>query len=244
MTVTMRVVMIATLMALPLILTGCETSPNTQLDWGTKHARARATVKPKPQRYATYEPKRHCTYDSYDGYDNYDSYNDTRGCVPVPTARPRYTEYQPTQRWTKAETQPASDPDANFIWPVRGRVVENFGIGAGGQRNDGINIVAPEGTPILAAADGTVSYSGNEVRSYGNLMLLRHDTGYVTAYAHADHFVVAKGEYVSKGQIIGYVGATGDVDSPQLHFELRKGMRGEQPVNPRPYLGPLQVAAR
>jgi murein DD-endopeptidase MepM/ murein hydrolase activator NlpD len=75
-------------------------------------------------------------------------------------------------------------------------------------------------------------------------MLLTHNSGYVTAYAHADHFVVAKGEYVSKGQIIGYVGKTGDVASSQLHFELRKGLRGEQPINPRPYLGPLQVAQR
>ena len=227
-----RVLMIAALLALPLLLTGCEFSPNTELDWGTKHVRvhARVTPKPKVQRAAYYEPKPRCICDDA-GYG-----------VPVPNARPDTSVYQPSPRWTKPETARASD--ASFVWPVRGRVIEDFGTSPSGQRNDGINILAAQGTPIYAAADGTVSYAGNEVRSYGNLMLLRHDSGYVTAYAHADHFTVAKGEYVSKGQIIGYVGSTGDVTSSQLHFELRRGLRGETPVNPRPYLGALQVAAR
>jgi hypothetical protein len=217
------------------LLAGCTSTPDPELDWGTGHSTARvskAVVRPKARpQYATYETKPRCPCDDY---------VDARDCVPVPVARPNQT----VPRWTRAEPRAVSDPDANFVWPVRGRVITDFGTSSGGQRNDGLNIVAAQGTPIYAAADGTVSYSGNEVRSYGNLMLLRHDSGYVTAYAHADHFVVGKGEYVSKGQIIGYVGSTGDVTSPQLHFELRKGLRGEQPVNPRPYLGPLLVAQR
>ena len=75
--------------------------------------------------------------------------------------------------------------------------------------------------PIKAAASGTVSYSGDELKDYGNLLLIKHDGGYVTAYAHADRLIVARGETVSKGQVIGYSGSTGDVASPQLHFEIR-----------------------
>ncbi|MDR3528021.1 MAG: M23 family metallopeptidase [Rhizomicrobium sp.] len=228
---------VAAMVALPLLLAGCTPTPYPELDWGTGNHRARvSTVKPKPRPQTAY-------------YDNRvrracDSYYEECSDVPVPSARPDPEDnFQPQPR-RHHEMQAASDPDASFVWPVRGRVITDFGATTGGGRNDGINIVAASGTPIRAAADGTVSYSGNEVRNYGNLMLVRHESGYVTAYAHADHFVVGKGEYVSKGQIIGYVGDTGDVVSPQLHFELRKGLRGEQPVNPRPYLGPLQVAQR
>lgn len=225
---------------LPLLLAGCTPTPYPELDWGTRPTRVSKAVKPKPKpQYVSYESRVRCPRDSYGYADDYECVP-----VPVPVARPNPTVYQPSPRWVRNEPQAVVDSDASFVWPVRGRVITDFGTTAGGQRNDGINIVAPSGTPILAAADGTVSYSGNEVRSYGNLLLLRHDTGYVTAYAHADHFVVSKGEYVSRGQIIGYVGNTGDVDAPQLHFELRKGLRGEQPVNPRPYLGSLRVAQR
>jgi len=122
--------------------------------------------------------------------------------------------------------------------------VEEFGSYPGGERNNGINIETMHREPIRAAADGTVSYSGNELRGYGNLALIRHDNGYITAYAHADEFIVGKGDRVARGQVIGYVGRTGDVRSPQLHFELRRGTHGETPVDPRPYLGPLQVAYR
>jgi murein DD-endopeptidase MepM/ murein hydrolase activator NlpD len=230
---------LAAALVLPFVLAGCTPTPYPELDWDTGHTPPRvskAQVRPKARpQYTSYETKARCPCETY--VDNSD-------CVPVPVARPNPNVYQPSPRWVRNEPRTVVDPDASFLWPVRGRVIADFGSSSGGQRNDGLNIVAPSGTPILAAADGTVSYSGNEVRSYGNLMLVRHDSGYVTAYAHADHFVVGKGEYVSKGQIIGYVGNTGDVDAPQLHFELRKGMRGEQPVNPRPYLGALRVAQR
>jgi murein DD-endopeptidase MepM/ murein hydrolase activator NlpD len=125
---------------------------------------------------------------------------------------------------------------AQFVWPVHGRVISAFGRDGNGEKNDGINIAAELGAPIHASAAGTVTYSGNELKGYGNLILIRHDDGYVTAYAHAQSISVGRGDHVDKGQVIGYAGATGDVDSPQLHFEIRKGA---QPVNPK-----LLLAAR
>lgn len=123
---------------------------------------------------------------------------------------------------------------ASFAWPVRGRVISGFGSRANGQRNDGINIAADAGAPVRAAADGTVTYAGSELKGYGNLVLIRHPQGYVTAYAHNSRLAVEKGDKVRRGDVIAYVGATGGVDSPQLHFEIRKGVK---PVDPKRYLG-------
>ena len=114
-------------------------------------------------------------------------------------------------------------------------MISNFGATSNGERNDGINIAVPQGTPIRAAASGTVSYSGDELKDYGNLLLIKHDGGYVTAYAHADQLLVQRGDFVAKGQVIAYAGHTGDVTTPQLHFEIRKGTT---PVNPDTLLSP------
>ncbi len=122
---------------------------------------------------------------------------------------------------------------ARFAWPVNGRVIAGFGQTKNG-KNEGINIAAPEGAPIRAAADGTVAYAGNELKDYGNLVLIRHKGGWVTAYAHARELMVKRGDKVRKGQVIATVGKTGAVRSAQLHFELRKGAT---PVNPLKYLG-------
>jgi murein DD-endopeptidase MepM/ murein hydrolase activator NlpD len=119
---------------------------------------------------------------------------------------------------------------AHFVWPVRGRVISPFGQSDNGERNDGINIAARAGTPIRAAASGVVKYAGDELKGYGNLVLIQHDDGYVTAYAHAQSLMVSLGDRVEKGQVIGLAGATGDVDRPQLHFEIRRGVT---PVNPK-----------
>ena len=119
---------------------------------------------------------------------------------------------------------------ARFIWPLSGHIIDDYGADVHGDRNDGINIAVPDGTPIRAAASGQVSYAGNELRGYGNLVLIRHDDGYITAYAHAKSIVVARGDYVQKGQIIAYAGQSGDVTSPQLHFEIRKDTKT---INPR-----------
>lgn len=120
-----------------------------------------------------------------------------------------------------------------FAWPLQGRIISEFGSRTSGERNDGINIAVPTGTPIRASASGTVSYAGDELKSYGNLVLIRHTGGYVTAYAHARKIVVSRGEVVSSGQIIGFAGSSGDVTEPQLHFEIR---HGTAPINPRPLL--------
>jgi murein DD-endopeptidase MepM/ murein hydrolase activator NlpD len=120
-----------------------------------------------------------------------------------------------------------------FAWPVRGRIISDFGTNTNGERNDGINIATELGAPIHAAAAGTVTYAGNELKGYGNLILIRHDDGYVTAYAHAEKMLVTRNDSVVQGQVIGYAGDTGDVTEPQLHFEIRHGV---EPVNPRPLL--------
>lgn len=116
-----------------------------------------------------------------------------------------------------------------FRWPVSGRVITDFA----GSRGTGINIDVPEGSPVKAADNGTVIYVGSGVEGYGNLVLIRHPNGYVSAYAHLKSMSVAKGANVSRGDSIGAVGATGSVSKPQLHFELRKGAT---PVDPVPLL--------
>ena len=121
----------------------------------------------------------------------------------------------------------------SFRWPVRGRVIASFGPKPNGVQNDGINLAVPEGTPIKAAEDGVVAYAGSELKGYGNLVLVRHANGYVTAYAHASDISVKRGETVKRGQVIGHSGQTGNVTSPQLHFEIRKGAT---PVDPAQFL--------
>jgi murein DD-endopeptidase MepM/ murein hydrolase activator NlpD len=120
-----------------------------------------------------------------------------------------------------------------FRWPVRGRVIGAFGPKPNGVQNDGINLAVPEGTPIKASEDGVVAYAGSELKGYGNLVLVRHPNGFVTAYAHASDILVKRGEAVKRGQVIAHAGQTGNVTSPQLHFEIRKGAT---PVDPSQYL--------
>ncbi|MCT4656141.1 MAG: peptidoglycan DD-metalloendopeptidase family protein [Cohaesibacter sp.] len=120
-----------------------------------------------------------------------------------------------------------------FRWPVRGRIISNFGRKRDGGRNDGINLAVPAGTSVRVAEGGTVIYSGSKLKGYGNLVLVQHANGWVTAYAHNDKVLVSKGQQVRRGQIIAQAGKTGNVDSPQLHFELR--IKGD-PVDPVPYL--------
>jgi murein DD-endopeptidase MepM/ murein hydrolase activator NlpD len=130
----------------------------------------------------------------------------------------------------------SAEPAGNlpgFRWPVRGRVIGAFGPKPNGVQNDGINLAVPEGTPIKAAEDGVVAYAGNELKGYGNLVLVRHSNGFVTAYAHASDILVKRGEAVKRGQVIAHAGQTGNVTSPQLHFEIRKGAT---PVDPAQYL--------
>jgi len=127
-----------------------------------------------------------------------------------------------------------------FIWPIRGKVISPYGEKKGGEHNDGINIEARRGEPVKAAADGTVIYAGNELRGFGNLVLIKHADGWTTAYAHNDTLLVARGAQVKRGQVIAKAGSTGSVSVPQLHFELRRGTRA---VNPADYLTATAEAA-
>ncbi|NEW87260.1 LysM peptidoglycan-binding domain-containing protein [Rhodopseudomonas sp. WA056] len=121
----------------------------------------------------------------------------------------------------------------SFRWPARGRVIAAYGAKTNGKSNDGINLSVPEGTPVKAAEDGVVAYAGSELKGYGNLVLIRHSNGYVSAYAHASELMVKRGESIKRGQVIAKSGQSGDVSSPQLHFEIRKG---STPVDPLKFL--------
>jgi murein DD-endopeptidase MepM/ murein hydrolase activator NlpD len=126
-----------------------------------------------------------------------------------------------------------------FLWPVRGRVLAGYGSGPDGTHNDGINIAAPRGAPVEAVDAGVVAYAGNELRGYGNLLLVKHSNGWISAYAHCDLILVKRGDKVARGQVIARVGSTGNVSEPQLHFELRRGSRA---VDPREFLTPVPTA--
>lgn len=131
----------------------------------------------------------------------------------------------------KAKEEEAADAQQpQFIWPVEGKVIAKFSAG----KNDGIKIKIPEGTAIKAAAAGDVLYAGSELKGFGNLLLIKHKGGWVTAYAHNSSLLVKKGDKVKQGQVIAKSGKTGDAKEPQLHFEVRKG---KQPVDP---LGQLE----
>jgi murein DD-endopeptidase MepM/ murein hydrolase activator NlpD len=120
-----------------------------------------------------------------------------------------------------------------FRWPARGRVIAAYGRRPDGTHNDGINLALPQGAEVHASEAGKVAYAGNELKGYGNLVLIRHDNGWVSAYAHNDQLLVKRDDVVRRGQVIAKAGKTGSVDQPQLHFELRQGSR---PVDPMEHL--------
>ena len=192
-------------------------SPRTHLNWGVN-------TSPKHHVASNASPK---TYVYDDG--------EVR---PTPRPPPNYVTTNVTP-YTPVTSQPLPPVAAHsagtptFAWPVSGRVISDFGATANGGKNDGINIATPMSAPIHASASGTVTYAGDQLKDYGNLVLVKHTGGFTTAYAHADRLVVARGDFVAKGQVIGYSGQTGDVTSPQLHFEIRSATT---PVNPRSYL--------
>ncbi len=132
----------------------------------------------------------------------------------------------------KAAAIPTPPPrqGRGFEWPVRGKVLIPYGATAKGMRNDGINISARLGTSIRAAEAGVVAYAGNELKGFGNMLLLKHQGGLITTYAHADEIKVQRGATVRRGQIIASVGQTGSVTSPQLHFEVREGAKAVDPM--------------
>jgi murein DD-endopeptidase MepM/ murein hydrolase activator NlpD len=121
-----------------------------------------------------------------------------------------------------------------FLWPVKGNIIQPFGPNGKGVHNDGINIAVPRGTAIKASEEGIVAYSGNELRGFGNLLLIKHSNGWMSAYAHNDELLVKRGDTVHRGQVIAKSGSSGGVNQPQLHFELRQGTK---PIDPEGILG-------
>lgn len=126
-----------------------------------------------------------------------------------------------------------ADKNNHFSWPINGAVISKFGPKTGGLYNDGINIRAKNGDNVRVTEDGVVAYVGNELRGYGNLIIVKHSGGWISAYAHLEKSKVKRGDKVRKKQIIAYAGSTGNVKSPQLYFGLRKG---REAVNPQVYL--------
>jgi murein DD-endopeptidase MepM/ murein hydrolase activator NlpD len=149
------------------------------------------------------------------------------------SATTNVVEEKPVVEPTSVKSSEATGALPTFRWPVRGKVITSYGAKTNGKSNDGINLAVPEGTPVKAAEDGVVAYSGNELKGYGNLVLVRHSNGYVTAYAHASELLVKRGDTIKRGQIIAKSGQSGEVGSPQLHFEIRKG---SSPVDPLQFL--------
>jgi len=150
------------------------------------------------------------------------------------TQNARMVTSEAAKEETATKTAEATGALPSFRWPVKGRIITAFGVKPNGQQNDGINLAVPEGTPVKAAEDGVVAYAGNELKGYGNLVLVRHSNGFVSAYAHASEILVKRGDTIKRGQTIARAGQTGNVTSPQLHFEIRKG---STPVDPAQYLG-------
>jgi hypothetical protein len=155
---------------------------------------------------------------------------------PAPSA-PGVEEEGPMVASLPAMAQPLPSPpdssDRGFIWPVEGKVVSTFGPKARGRRNDGINIATSRGAPVRAVENGVVAYAGNELRGFGNMVLIKHQAGWISTYAHNDRLLVSRGDRVRRGQMIARAGSTGRADGVQLHFELRKGTT---PVDPLQHL--------
>ena len=135
---------------------------------------------------------------------------------PPPSSRPIIeSSAAPT------EAEIIASGKGKFAWPVRGEIMSSFGLKGQGQRNDGLDIRAAQGTPVLSAADGEVAYAGNQVPTFGNLVLVKHADGWVTAYAHLSSINVKMRQEVRQGEQLGAVGATGGTNEPKLHFEMR-----------------------
>ncbi len=129
-------------------------------------------------------------------------------------------------------TAAIAEPEAlrgGFRWPVNGPLLQRFGPAGSGQRNDGIKIGVARGTPVLAASDGVVAYTGAEVAGLGGLVILKHGSGWTSVYGHNEQILVQRGQAVKQGQAVALSGDTGFAEQPELHFELRKG---RTPVDP------------
>jgi murein DD-endopeptidase MepM/ murein hydrolase activator NlpD len=155
--------------------------------------------------------------------------------VPMNRPDPNYTTTTTTTHTVAKGPLPAPPvATGDFVWPAQGKIISSFGAKENGMHNDGINIAVAAGTPVHASQSGVVAYAGNELKGYGNLLLVRHANGWMTAYAHNSKLLVKRGDTVVRGQTISLAGNTGSVTSPQVHFEVRKGAKA---VDPRSVIG-------
>ncbi len=182
--------------------------------------------------------------------ENTTSANIVPNAIPKPGWKPkkgqiaattRAKAHRAVPRTAPVTTKPPARASSRFAWPVRGRVISRFGVKPNGLHNDGINIAVKRGTAVRAAENGVVVYAGNELRGFGNLLLVRHKGGWLTAYGHNQSLTVKVGDVVRQGQRIARSGSTGNISRPQLHFEIRKGRRA---VNPARYLATRQAGIK
>lgn len=152
-----------------------------------------------------------------------------QGVTSRPSPRPQ-DPHTDDRRRNEPQRPPVSSGPVRFDWPLRGTILSGFGPKPEGGRNDGINIAARLGDPVRAAAPGTVVYAGSELAGYGQLVLIRHENDFVTAYAHNSRLRVSEGDRVSTGQVIAEAGSSGTVSTAQLHFEIRRGTNPEDPM--------------
>lgn len=156
----------------------------------------------------------------------------SQNTMPEPSKKPSVQKAS-VKRPKIPSKVPKRSGNGKFMQPVDGKVLSSYGPKKGGLHNDGVNIKAPRGAPVRAAENGVVVYTGSELEGYGNLVLVRHEGRWMSAYAHLDKTLIKRGDTVRRGQSLGTVGSSGQVSSPQLHFELRRGTKA---VNPQKYL--------
>ncbi|MFV0296850.1 MAG: LysM peptidoglycan-binding domain-containing protein [Hyphomicrobiaceae bacterium] len=192
-------------------------------------------------------PVQDYTQASRPSVDHHRSANETRVAMVTPRVKVLNDASGPSASVSPITPSPAAFPQASqpsvtapkgivkFRWPIKGRIISTFGSRNNSIRNDGINILAPMGSDVHAAEDGTVAYAGSELQGYGKLLLIRHTGNWVSAYAHNETLLVKRGDTVRRGQVIAKAGKSGAVDQPQVHFELRQGSK---PVDPVKYLEP------
>lgn len=151
----------------------------------------------------------------------------------APALKSESVKSEPSKGEQTAAAGASVASNGKLRWPVKGKVLTSFGPRSDGTHNDGVNVSVPLGTEVHAAESGVVAYAGSELKGYGNLILVRHDNGWVTAYAHNDELIVKRGDRVKRGQVLAKAGKSGQVDQPQVHFELRQGSK---PVDPTPFM--------
>lgn len=138
-----------------------------------------------------------------------------------------------------------ADPETlhgSFAWPVaKGEVIGRFGAGTDGNRNDGIKIAVPIGTPVHAVAEGVVIYTSTNIPGLGGIVMIKHGDGWTSIYGHDSRILVQRGQAVKRGQTVAYSGDTGQAARPELHFELRQG---RTPVDPLTQLSPQSAPAK